>query len=219
MLTSIIMRLTQIRDLAQSRGWHSTVKELAFLNRTAIVVEKDLADIPQWSQLERLDLKLIEINLNAISIHPFAQTSRKWKALRNLKLGYGGLALVRGNIIIGDMWYWTSESTEKRGLLHPDLRDFGFKSWQKTDVYTFDIFVAPGERKNGISAAFQNSAMLFLRARGCTRGFGFYWADNIPAHWCTRVTNKWKKLRAVKVSRFLMFRKTNRPMAQLASSL
>lgn len=131
--------------------------------------------------------------------------SRRLKALHNLKVGYGGFALVRDNLVIGDTWHWVSESTDNVRLLHADLRRFGFQSWAKNYIYTFDIFVAPAERKGGTSAAFHNSAMLQLRAKGFTKGYGFYWADNIFAHWCTRVTNKWKKVREVSVSRFLMF--------------
>jgi GNAT superfamily N-acetyltransferase len=201
------MRLAQITDLVRSRGWSFFVHELVFLNRTAIVVEKDLSEIVEHPDvLASADLKVIEIDKATLSggAYRCSLRSRQLKALYHLRHGYSGIALVRGNLIVGDMWYWVSHSTDQSRHEHPDLRRFGFKTWEKDHVYTFDIFVDPAERKDGISAAFQNSAMAILHAKGYTRGFGFYWADNIPAHWCTRVTNKWKKLRAVRLSRFLL---------------
>jgi len=210
-LDVVKMRLVQIADMARSNGWASVLREMVFLHRTAIVVEKDLSEITDRPELlANSKMQVVEIDRNMLfsGAYRFALRSRKLKALHNVERGYCGLALVRDNVVIGDTWYWVSKSTDNPRLWHVDLRRFGFKSWSKSYVYTFDIFVAPAERKGGISAAFQNSAMLFLRARGYTKAFGFYWADNISAHWCTRVTNKWKKLRAARASRFLIFTRT-----------
>jgi hypothetical protein len=208
MLDILKMRAAQFRDLARLNGWRFVLKELVFLHRPAIVVEKDLSEIPDRPEvLVSFGLKVVEINedLLADRNYEFALKSRRLKAQRNLKRGHGGVALVRGNLIIGDTWYWAADSVENLHTLHPDLRRFGFQNWSKDYVYTFDIFVVPNERRGGISPAFQNSAMLHLRSKGFTKGYGFYWADNIPAHWCTRVTNKWRKLREVKVNRFVLF--------------
>lgn len=178
-----------------------------FLNRTAIVVEKDLSEVVEHREiLESAGQDIIEIDNTILNggIYQFSLRSRQLKALYHLRHGYGGIALARGNLIVGDTWHWVSHSTDNSRDLHPDLRRFGFKTWKKDHVYTFDIFVDPAERKGGISAVFQNGAMAILHAKGYSRGCGFYWADNIPAHWCTRVTNKWKKLRTVRLSRFLL---------------
>jgi len=214
MLDLITMRFAQMSELVRSTGWTSLMKELVFLKRTAIVVEKDLSEVAERSgPLESSNLKLLEIDsamLSSGSYH-FAVRNRYLKALNHLKHGYGGLAIARDNVVIGDTWYYASEATNDPHALHVDLRRFGFKTWMKDYVYTFDIFVAPEERKGGVSAAFQNNAMLWLRSKGYTKAFGFYWADNILAHWCTRVTNKWKKLRTVRISWFLIFTKADPP--------
>ena len=201
------MRLAQITDVVKSRGWSFFIHELVFLNRTAIVVEKDLSEIVEHPEvLAGAGLRVVEIDNTTLSrgAYSFSLRSRQLKALCYLRHGYSGMALIRGNLIVGDMWYWASESADDSRHWHPDLARFAFKTWEKDHVYTFDIFVDPVERKDGTSAAFQSSAMAILRSKGYTRGFGFYWADNLPAHWCTRVTNKWKKLRAVRLSRFLL---------------
>jgi hypothetical protein len=210
MLNAARMRLAQVVDLVRSGGSSSLVKEVLFLRRKAVVVEKDLAELTERPEpLVCAKLKLVEIDPKMLSsgIFRFAVGNRYLKALSYLKRGYGGYALVRDNVVIGDTWHFVSETTDDPRVLHDDLQRFGFKSWKKNDIYTFDIFVAPGERKGGVSAAFQNSAMLALRSKGYTKAYGFYWADNLPAQWCTRVTNKWKEVRAFSVSRFLMFKK------------
>jgi GNAT superfamily N-acetyltransferase len=210
MLNDVRMRIAQVVDLVRSNGWRSLFKEVVFLKRIAIVVEKDLSELTERSKpLADAKLKLLEIDKDMLSsgVYRFAVTSRYLKALNYLKRGWGGYALARDNVVVGDTWHYVSEATDDLHGLHEDLQRFGFRDWSKDYVYTFDIFVAPDERKGGISAAFQNSAMLALRSKGYTKAYGFYWADNIQAQWCTRVTNKWKEVRAFSVSRCLMFRR------------
>lgn len=209
MVNAVRMRIAQVVDLIGSKGWSSLFKEVLFLRRTAIVVEKDLSELTErLGPLESAGLKVLEIDKDLLcsSTYRFAVTNRYLKALNYLRQGLGGHALARDNVIVGDTWHFVSDATDDGRRLHEDLQQFGFKSWSKNFVYTFDIFVSPTERKGGISAAFQNSAMLALRSKGYTKAYGFYWADNIPAQWCTRVTNKWKEVRAFHVSRFFTFK-------------
>jgi GNAT superfamily N-acetyltransferase len=210
MLNDVRMRIAQVADHVRSNGWSSLFKEVVFLKRTAIVVEKDLSELTERPKpLVSAKLKLLEIDKDMLSsgVYRFAVTSRYLKALNYLKHGWGGYALARDNVVVGDTWHYVAETADDARGLHEDLQRFGFRGWSKDYVYTFDIFVAPSERKGGISAAFQNSAMLALRSKGYTRAYGFYWADNIQAQWCTRVTNKWKEVRAFSVSRCLMFKR------------
>jgi hypothetical protein len=210
MVNGVRMRLAQVVDLIGSKGWSSLFKEVLFLRRTAVVVEKDLSELTErLGPLESAGLKVLEIDKDLLcsGTYRFAVTNRYLKALHYLRHGLGGHALARDNVIVGDTWHFVSDATDDARRLHEDLQQFGFKCWSKSFVYTFDIFVAPTERKGGISPAFQNSAMLALRSKGYTKAYGFYWADNIPAQWCTRVTNKWKEVRAFNVSRFLTFKR------------
>jgi hypothetical protein len=209
-LNFVKMRLAQVAELVRANGWKSLFSELFFLRRTAIVVEKDLSELAERPEpLTSAKLKVLEIDKDMLcaGTYRFAVGSRYLKAVDRLRHGYGAYALARDNVIVGDTWHYVSETTDDSRVLHEDLQRFGFTGWRKSDVYTFDIFVAPGERKGGVSAAFQNSTMLALRSKGYKKAYGFYWADNIPAQWCTRVTNKWKEVRAFSVSRFLIFRR------------
>ena len=210
MLNVVKMRLAEIVYSVKSNGWKSLVGGLLFLRRTAVLVEKDLSEVVERPKpLVDSQLKLIEIDKDMLTsgTYRFAVAHRHLKALHYLGNGLGGFAAARNNLIVGDMWYYVSEATDDPSLLHVDLQRFGFKTWRRNDVYTFDIFVVPSERKQGVSAAFQNNAMLLLALKGYTKAYAWYFADNIPAVWCTRVTNKWKELRAVSISRFLIFMK------------
>jgi hypothetical protein len=203
------MRVAQIADVLRTEGWSFLRKQVAYLNRSAIVVEKKLAEIVDRPvTLAAANLQVVEFDRDSVAFgaYRFALLSRQLKTLHFLKQGYSGFGLVRGDLVVGDMWYCFSETETDPKLIHSDLGRLGFTQWDRTSVYTFDIFVVPAERKSGVAAAFQNTAMLALRAKGFRKGYGFYWADNLQAHWCTRVMNKWNRIRTVKISRFLILR-------------
>jgi hypothetical protein len=210
MLDVVKIRFAQVVELVRSNGWSSLLKKVVVLGRTAIVVEKDLSELAERPELHvSAKLKLVEIDKDMLSsgTYHFAVRSRYLKALNYVRHGYGGYALTRDNVVVGDTWHCVAESTDDPSILHEDLRRFGFKNWTKHHVYTFDIFVAPAERKGAISAIFQNNVMLALRSKGYTKAYGFYWADNARALACTRKINTWKEIRAFSVNQFLTFQK------------
>jgi GNAT superfamily N-acetyltransferase len=202
------MRFAQIVYSIRSDGWRSLLDELVFRGRTAIFVEKNLSEVVVRAEpLSSLRLELIEIDKQTLhrGAYRFAVAHRYLKALHYLESGCSGFAIARNNVIVGDMWCYTAKATEDPSRLHVDLQRFGFRDWRENEVYTFDIFVAPAERKQGVSAAFQNNATAVLASKGYVKAYGYYFADNVPAQWCTRVTNRWKELRAARVSRFFVF--------------
>src|SRR5712692_9350781 len=122
----------QVADLVRSNGWSSLFKEVLFLKRTAIVVEKDLSELAERSEpLASAKLKLLEIDKDMLSsgFYRFAVSYRYLKALNYLKHGYGGHVLARDNVVVGDTWHYVSEATDDPDVLHEDLRLFGFRSW------------------------------------------------------------------------------------------
>jgi hypothetical protein len=212
MLNTVKMRVAENIYSATSSGLRSYLKEIILSRRRCVLVEKVLSEVVERPEpLVRSQTKLVEISKDMLSsgAYRFALHHRYLRALHYLGLGYGGFGLARDKIIVGDMWYCFGEPTVDPADLHAHLRWFGFKTWRKDEVYTFDIFVAPTERQQGASAAFQNNAMVSLAAKGYVKAYGSYFADNVPAVWCTRVTNKWKEVRAVDINRLLMFRRIN----------
>ena len=130
--------------------------------------------------------------------------SRYLKTLNYLQKGYRGFALVQGNTVTGDIWCADAESG-KDGRKHPDEVWLGIRC-DRCEVYTFDLFVAPGRRGGNIAPALQNGALHLLREDGFTRAYGFFWSDNIPALWVHR-TVRWHELTRVRASRLFLSRK------------
>jgi hypothetical protein len=90
MLNDVRMRIAQVADLVRSNGWSSLFKEVLFLKRTAIVVEKDLSELTERSKpLTSAKLRLLEIDKEMLSsgLYSFAVNSRYLKALNYLKHG------------------------------------------------------------------------------------------------------------------------------------
>ena len=211
MLNAIRMWRAKFSDFVESRrarsyGWLAILREIVYVRRTAIIVEKDLSEITERLEpLTKCALEMVEITPGMLSseTYRFAVPSRVLKAWTHLQRGHGGFAIVRNQMVVGDAWYYGPEAMEKPAVIE-SLRRLGFDTWSKSDVFTLDIYVAPSERKGGVSAAFQNNAMLALRSKGYSKAFGVYYADDLAAYWCTRVTNRWKELRAATVTRFLL---------------
>lgn len=209
MIDKIMMRLLHVYEHIMINGLVSFFRETIYLNRTAILVEKNLSDIEERpGPIANAGLKLIEIDADTLLSGGcrFAVNHRRLKALHYVKQGFRGHAITRDNLIIGEIWYYASETTTDSSELHSDLKWLGFKNWSKDYVYSFDIFVCPTERQNGVSAALQNNAMVSIRSKGFSKAYAYYWGDNIPAVWNTRVINKWKELDMFCVSRFLLFK-------------
>lgn len=176
------------------------LRAVAFMNQ-AVVCIKNLEEVQDCvDYLKQLEIDVVEITPTILSKkYRFACEDRRLTALRYFELGFGGHAIVKGDLVIGDTWYFDPYKSPG-GIRHKDLGWLKIKL-PEGSVYTFDIFVAPDDRGNGVSSAFQNSAMHSLRSKGYTAAFGYVFADNIPAMWNTFRVNKWKKVKKVTVCR------------------
>ncbi|HZY47565.1 MAG TPA: hypothetical protein VFE96_07185 [Candidatus Bathyarchaeia archaeon] len=128
------MRLGQVVDLVRSTGWSSFLKKVVVLGRIAVVVEKDLSELAERSASRvSASLKLVEIDRHMLfsGAYRFAVQSRYLKALNYVEHGYGGYALVRDNVVVGDTWHYASESADDPRVWHEDLRRFRFTNWRK----------------------------------------------------------------------------------------
>jgi hypothetical protein len=200
---TVVMRILQSLELIRTKGWSALLRELCYTNREAILLEKDLQDVNEDKDfLKKEDVHFVELTANTIRNYRYASRSRYHKARIYCKKGYQGYAIVREDSIIGDTWYYTSRLSDKP----IDIEWLGLKDWSKDHIYTFDIFLVPEERGKYLSSTLQNMAMYSLGKRGFTKAYTYIWADNIPSIWMTRVTNRWKELGRIRMSRFLFFR-------------
>ncbi len=200
------MRLMQAREFVATKGLSQYFRERVYVQRKAIAVRKDLAEARFTADLfERGDVRFIEVTPeNSFERHGgYVDESRKLKALYYLEQGYRGYALVRGGNIIGDIWYYAPDQAGC-ARVHPDLYWLGIELGPG-QVYEFDIYFTPDERGTGLSAGLQNSAGYSQCQKGYSTAFAYYWADNVPAIWNTRVINKYKEWKHMKVSRCFLY--------------
>ena len=203
------MRILQIFEYIRDNGIISFWKEVIFISRKAIIVEKDLSEATFKENLfgkEGVQFVELTSELFCNSKYIYPVINRYYKALHYLSQGYAGHAIVRGNMIIGDIWYFGRKVPGGEAIYHKAL------DWLKIVlpddcVYSFDIYFIPPERGKNISAALQSGAMYSLYKKGYRKAYAYYWADNVPAVWNTRVINRWQELKSLKVNRFLLYRK------------
>lgn len=208
MIRYFYMRIVQSFEFIKYNGILRYLKETIYFRRKTIIVQKNLDEAKFDAEfLKRNGVRFLEINANTYPIRTFeyAEKNRHLKALYYLSCGYNGHALVKSNKIIADIWYC---GYDRFGHLpyHPDLDWFGIKLIPG-EVYSFDIYLIPDERGNNLSAVLQDSACYDLFKKGNKRAFGYYWADNTPAVWNTRVINRWKKVGQIRVTRLLFSHK------------
>jgi hypothetical protein len=197
------MRLLQSLELIRTKGWSEFLRGLIYINREAILYEKDLREVKENSDLlKKENVNFVEMMPGTINDYEYTTKSRYHKALIYCDKGYQGYAITRENRIIGDTWYYSSKLSDKP----IDIKWLGFKNWSKDDIYTFDIFLVPEERGKYLSSILQNMAMYSLGRKGYLRAYTFVFSDNIPSIWMTRVTNKWREIGRIRVSRFVFFK-------------
>ncbi len=206
-LNYCIRPFLQILELIKTIGLVSTFNEIFYLNREAIVTEKDLRSLkPMSHSLSESNSEIIEINKNNFEkLHlKYTLRSRYLKALSNLNKGYESFAIVRGNEVLGDVWYATSANS-KQTSIHPDIKwlgiDFGGK-----DVYAYDVYVKTEERENLLSVSLYSATLHRFREKGFVKVYGYAWADNTPSLFLSKLF-RFKELKRVKLHRLLFIRK------------
>jgi len=176
--------------------------------RIAVPVGMDLTKLNSQTDLFKglEDSYFIELNLENLQLNnwSFSSPSRRYKAIRNLKRGLRGFALITGSKVVGDMWCIVP-TQDNNPIRHPDLDMLGIQPKEK-EVYAFDMLIDPNFRGKNLAVPIQRSLQLALKAEGYTRFYGFYWQDNIPAMWMHR-SLKFKELPKRWVSRFFAIKR------------
>ncbi|MCK4786628.1 MAG: hypothetical protein KAV87_22910 [Desulfobacteraceae bacterium] len=206
MINYIYMRFLHVIEFVQDKGFSQLFQEVIYFNREAIVVEKDLISCqPIINKMQGTNVECIEIKkelFEGSNKFIFSQKNRLFKMKHYLDKGYNGYALLKDNIVIGDIWFYSPAYSYYHE--HPDCKWLGLKCSEK-DIYGFDMFLLPTERGNNLAVFFQNRSLLSLRDKGYKKVYGYFWSDNIPALWTHRM-QKWNEINKVKKNRFLIFK-------------
>jgi GNAT superfamily N-acetyltransferase len=206
MIECICLRVCQAIETAAEKGLARTLKECIYHREQAIPTVKDLSTLkPVKKPLEEAGVRLAEIvtEQDALPLR-YALCSRRRKVPLNIRRGYRAFAAVRGEEVVGDIWYVRADAP---GGLHPDTRLLGL-TLTPSDAYLFDMYVAKDERGKAIVTSFMGSVLHRLRERGVARAYGFYMARNTPALWVHRLIG-YQELPAVWFTRFLGRRYTS----------
>jgi GNAT superfamily N-acetyltransferase len=190
----------------KSEGPSSVLKKVFFLNKEIIPAEKDLALLPSLKQSPKMaDITFVEISPDTFNglRSTYASKNRHLRVSKNFNKGYRGFAIIKGEEIVGDIWYCTTEGTARK-FRHPDLEWLEWVGIQigEKDVYLFEMYVKTGERGGGLVNFMLWNALNALKEKGYKRAYGYCTADNIPALWVHR-TLGYKELERIKMHRVL----------------
>ncbi len=211
MLTSIKIVFHQVIETLAEHGVKGIFRPRVFWNRCAIPVEMDLltANLPLAGQLNTPEFKFVEITIDDLrdGKWTFAVPSRGLKAVRNLKRGFRGFAVLKDSTIVGDLWCITPRRDGKR-IYHPDLQMLDILCGAG-DAYAFDMLISSTYRGKNLAVPLQKTLQAVLKMEGCQRVYGYYWEDNLPALWMHRML-KFKELPKRRVSRFFFILKSKK---------
>jgi len=202
MMLKMAMRFTQIVQLYEFNGVKSLLNEFFYRKRCAIAVEKKLVDLKPFTGKTPDDVGIVDVDsgMDKSFFRKYTVKHRNLKCECYLKSGYQAVALKRADNVVGDIWYATKTGSSQDPI-HPDMEWLNLFARPK-DVYTFDMFLDPNERGNGMAAYLQHSALLLLKEKGFEKAYGYYMADNIPALWVHRLL-KWEAIKKVYTKRFV----------------
>jgi GNAT superfamily N-acetyltransferase len=120
------------------------------------------------------------------------------RAHRYLRSGYGGVAVLRGDRVVGDVWYVTLADA-RLPHVHADVSALKI-DLDATTAYLFDMYIEPEQRGMALSTALFRAVFATLRARGFTTAVGYYAGTNRPALWMHRVLG-YREVRRVRIIR------------------
>ena len=210
MFGNVFLATQLIREAYLNRELRKLFHERAFIQRVVVPVVKDLTSLTQQPDpLQNSGYRFVELKPDDLQTGKwnFSVRSRYFKALRKIKKGMRGFALVKDTTVVGDIWC-VAPSDQKNPIDHPDLRMLGI-ACKKGDAYAMDIFIDPAYREYKLGAPTLLSLQLMLKQEGWHRLYAYYYDDNIPSKWMHWML-KFTELPKLRVSRFFFYTKTHK---------
>lgn len=214
MFGNVSLAVQLIREAYLNGELQNLFHEQAFMQRIVVPVVKDLTTFTQQPDpLQNSGYRFVELKPDELRTGKwnFSVHSRYFKALRNIKKGMRGFALVKDTTVVGDLWC-IAPSGQEIPIDHPDLRMLGI-TCKKGDAYAMDMLIDPAYRKYKLAAPTLLSLQLTLKQEGWHRLYAYYYEDNIPSKWMHWML-KFTELPKLRVSRFFFFIKTHKMLKQ-----
>lgn len=195
-------------DAASSKALLELLREQVFFLRVVIPGYVDLTTLnDQPDPFLNSDYQFVELNLEGLRAEDstFSIRSRYFKALRKIKRGWRGFALVKDSTVIGDIWCDLPRD-RKAPIRYHDLDILGI-AFTDGDAYAADMFIDPAYRGKKLAAPTHLSLELILKKEGWRRLYACYYEDNLSAKWMHWML-KFKELPKFRESRFFVYTKT-----------
>jgi GNAT superfamily N-acetyltransferase len=178
-------------------GFKDMLREMVYVNRTMIVIEKD---IRQSGSVQDDDLRFVVLDgKNKRDVEC------EWPLARHYcSKGARCILAYRGDRLVGHQFY-TQENS------FPDLVKLGL-SLNRNEAYLFDLFVFPEHRGTDVAKKIVSWTFQHLLLQGITKIYGFYFSDNLQSLWWHRAILKCKELKRLRVHRLFVLEWTERKM-------
>jgi hypothetical protein len=201
------MKYLQFLEKCQQDGFIAACWFSVFRREEAVLVERDLSSLRQVKDPVGVLPAIVELgpdNDQSYELN-YPLRSRQIRKELNFNRGYHSFAMVRGGVVIGDIWYVT-HATSSRIPLHSHLQWFGIDLGVR-EVYTFDMHVLVEERGNSLTTWFMTNVLSRLHEMGYDKDYGYFAAGNKPSIWLHRLIG-YKEMAHVVLYRFLFFETT-----------
>lgn len=202
MIYKIRLIFYRIREILAEGNLRNHIQTWLFWNRIATPVEMDLTTLPSQINI-KLDTEYIFIELKLADLQAskwdFPISSRRVKAMQNLKNGWRNFAIIKDSCVVGDVWC-IPYHRELAHHMHPDLKMLGIRCGDG-EAYAFDMLIDPTYRGKNLAVPLHRQLHLTLKNEGYRKVYGYYWDDYLPALWMHKVV-KYHELPKRQVSRF-----------------
>ncbi|MBE0575221.1 MAG: hypothetical protein IH613_04905 [Desulfuromonadales bacterium] len=205
MLRTPLIRFYQFREHYRESGFLSAVKLTFYKCERVCPVEKDLSSFEGGIKtFDGTDYRIIELDENNFENlnYRYSLKSRYERAGQYFKQGFKTFVLVKGQDIIGDVWY-VNKANSRMQCIHPRVKWFGIQMGPD-DVYMFDLYMKPNERGGALTTTFMAGVLKLLKDKGFTKAYGDYVVTNIPALWIHRMLG-YKEMPVFVVKRYFIY--------------
>jgi len=168
-----------------------TFKDLVFINREIVIVEKDITSFQNHHSDESIEYSVVDLSNSKITEEKFNLPLFHYYACNHCKT----LIAVDGDSCLGFI-RWTMDNN------FTDLQMLGIEL-EPDEAYMFDFFLFPECRGSSVVKDLPSAAISYLKKLGLSKFYGYYFSDNLQALWWHRAFLHADEIKKVKTHRFL----------------
>jgi ribosomal protein S18 acetylase RimI-like enzyme len=181
----ILHWIGKIRFHLKYNGLKNTLREMVFINRRMIVIEKEIQYSGEGQNKRDIDCEILTNSNYKFFENKYNLNNVKYYAKKNCEC----LIAIQEGKCVGYQW-WTKDNKFK------DLKKIGLEL-KENEAYLFDLFVFPEYRGSNIPKIIANQTFDYLLDSGTQKIYGFYYGDNLKALWWHRAFLKCKEIKKI----------------------